>query len=42
MIRGKTKRRYTFFIGSEALEAIKEYKPNLKDDEYVFSKVRTL
>lgn len=41
MIRGKTKRRYTFFIGSEALEAIGEYKPHLQDNEYLFSKVRT-
>lgn len=32
-----SKRRYTFFIGSEALAAIKEYKPELKDDEYVFT-----
>ena len=31
------KRRYTFFIGSEALAAIKEYKPNLKDEDYVFT-----
>jgi len=31
------KRRYTFFIGSEALDAIKEYKPNLKDEEFVFT-----
>jgi integrase len=41
MVRGKTKRRYTFFIGNEALEAIKDYKPNLKDDEYLFTKVRS-
>ncbi|VVB96415.1 Tyrosine recombinase XerC [uncultured archaeon] len=32
-----SKRRYTFFISSEALAAIKEYKPGLKDDEYVFT-----
>jgi integrase len=38
MTRGKTNRRYTFFIGKEALDAIHEHKPKLKDDEYVFSK----
>jgi integrase len=37
MTRGKTNQRYTFFIGSEALGAIKEYKPNIKDGEYVFT-----
>ncbi len=36
MTRGKTNRRCTFFIGSEALNAIKEYKPNLKDEEFIF------
>ncbi len=36
MTRGKTNRRYTFFLGAEALEAIREYKPELKDDEYIF------
>ncbi len=41
MVRGKTGRKYTFFLGKEAIEAIKEYKPNLKEDEYVFSKVRS-
>lgn len=38
MVRGKTNRRYFFFIGQEALEAIREYKPNLKDEDYVFTK----
>lgn len=37
MTRGKTKRRYTFFIGGEALEAIHEYKPDLKDKDYIFT-----
>jgi integrase len=37
MTRGKTNQRYTFFIGNEAREAIKDYKPNLKDEEYVFT-----
>lgn len=39
--RGKTKRRYFFFIGPEALQAIKEYKPDLKDDEYVFTQKKS-
>ncbi len=39
MTRGKTNRRYFFLIGQEALEAIKEYKPNLKDEDFVFTKV---
>ncbi len=38
MTRGKTNRRYFFFIGQEALDAIREYKPNLKDEDYVFTK----
>lgn len=37
MTRGKTQRRYFFFIGQEALDAIREYKPEIKDDEYVFT-----
>jgi hypothetical protein len=37
MTRGKTNRRYFFFIGQEALAAIKEYKPNLKDEDFVFT-----
>lgn len=37
MTRGKTHTRYTFFIGEEALGAIKEYKPKIEDDEYVFT-----
>ena len=41
MTRGKTKARYTFFIGQEALQAIKEYKPNLKDEELVFTQQST-
>jgi len=40
MTRGKTNTRYTFFIGSEALQAIKEYKPELQDDDYVFTQVK--
>ncbi len=40
MTRGKTQRRYFFFIGKEALEAIKEYKPNIKDNEFVFTEKR--
>lgn len=35
-----SRHRYIFFIGAEALQAIAEYKPNLKDDEYVFTPVR--
>lgn len=35
--RGKTHRRYFFFIGAEALQAIKEYKPDLKDEDYIFT-----
>jgi integrase len=37
MTRGKTNNRYTFFIGSEALDAIKEYKPGLKDEDFIFT-----
>lgn len=37
MTRGKTNTRYTFFIGKEALEAIKEYKNIIKDDEFIFT-----
>jgi len=37
LTRGKTSQRYTFFISGEALEAIKEYKPNLKDDDFIFT-----
>ena len=37
-IRGKTnKNPYLFFIPPEALEAIHEYKPHIKDDEYIFT-----
>jgi integrase/regulator of replication initiation timing len=32
-----SKHRYIFFIGAEALQAIAEYKPNLEDDEYIFT-----
>ena len=35
--RGKTNQRYVFFIGAEALSAIREYKPGLSDEEYVFT-----
>jgi integrase len=38
MSRSKINRRYFFFIGQEALDAIHEYKPNLKDDDFVFTK----
>lgn len=37
MTRGKTNRRYSFFIGKEAIEAIKDYKPEIKDDELIFT-----
>lgn len=37
LTRDKTNIRYTFFISGEAIEAIKEYKPNLKDEEYIFT-----
>lgn len=37
--RGKTNQRYTFFISGEALDAIREYKENIKDDEYVFTQL---
>lgn len=37
MTRGKTKRRYAFFIGPEALTAIHEYKPEIQDNELVFT-----
>lgn len=39
--RGKTHRRYFFFIGAEALQAIKEYKPDLKDDEHIFTQKKS-
>lgn len=35
--RGKTNQRYSFFISGEALEAIHDYKPVIKDDEYIFT-----
>ncbi|TRZ86917.1 MAG: hypothetical protein D4R88_10030 [Methanosarcinales archaeon] len=41
MTRGKTNTRYTFFISNEALEAIKDYKPKLKDDELIFTQQST-
>jgi integrase len=41
MTRGKTNRRYFFFIGKEALDAIHEYKPNLKDDDFIFTQKLT-
>ena len=37
MTRGKTNRRYTFFIGQEALTAIHDYKPIIGDDDIVFT-----
>ncbi|NJD51823.1 MAG: hypothetical protein FIB07_03045 [Candidatus Methanoperedens sp.] len=37
MTRGKTNRRYMFFIGQEALTAIREYKPIIGDNEFVFT-----
>ncbi|VVB86206.1 Tyrosine recombinase XerD [uncultured archaeon] len=37
MTRGKTNRRYTFFIGSEALTAIHEYKDKIGDNDFVFT-----
>lgn len=37
MTRGKTNRRYTFFIGQEALTAIHEYKDKIEDNELVFT-----
>ncbi len=37
MTRGKTNRRFTFFIGSEALQAIHEYKPTIADNELIFT-----
>lgn len=37
-IRGKTKGdQYVYFIPPEALAAIHEYKPHIKDDEFVFT-----
>lgn len=41
MTRGKTNRRFTFFIGSEALEAIHDYKPVIGDDDFVFTQKRS-
>ena len=41
MTRGKTNQRYTFFISGEALDAIHEYKPNLKDEDFVFTQEKT-
>ena len=35
--RGKTGSRHTCFISGEAVAAIREYKPNLKDDDYIFT-----
>ncbi|MFA4956367.1 MAG: site-specific integrase [Candidatus Methanoperedens sp.] len=37
LTRGKTNQRYTFFISGEALEAIKEYKKDIPDEEYIFT-----
>lgn len=37
MTRGKTNRRYTFFIGHEALTAIRDYRPNIGENELVFT-----
>lgn len=37
MTRGKTNRRYMFFIGQEALTAIHDYKPNIGDNDFVFT-----
>lgn len=37
MTRCKTNRRYLFYIGQEALAAIHEYKPELKDTDLVFT-----
>jgi len=39
MTRGKTNRRFTFFIGQEALTAIKEYKPHIAEDELIFTQI---
>lgn len=39
--RGKTNRRYFFFIGAEALQAIHDYKPDLKENEYIFTKKKS-
>ena len=37
-IRGKTQKNpYLFFISAEALQAIEEYKPYIRDDEFVFT-----
>lgn len=40
MTRGKSQRRYFFFINQEALATIKEYKPDIADDEFVFTQKR--
>lgn len=37
MTRGKTNRRFTFFIGSEALQAIHDYKATIGDSDLVFT-----
>lgn len=37
MTRGKTNRRYAFFIGQEALTAIHDYKPIINADDTVFT-----
>jgi integrase len=37
MTRGKTNRRFTFFIGSEALTAIHDYKVHIKDYDLIFT-----
>ena len=37
MTRGKTNRRYMFFIGQEALAAIHDYKPDIGENETIFT-----
>lgn len=37
LTRGKTNQRYTFFISGEALNAIKDYKKDIPDEEYIFT-----
>ncbi len=39
MTRGKTNKRYTFFIGKEALDAIREYKLEIRDEDFVFTQI---
>lgn len=39
MTRGKTNKRYTFFIGKEAQDAIREYKSEIRDEDYVFTQI---